>query len=120
MITIEAIDPSAAADNARTFAVARFGRVPMSMSATRAADYLRIGWGLKMGKVRKAAFAAAIVSGEIKGGESKSFAVSYHMAPGHSAGGSSIGARPISYETLNTASIDAWARFEVMTAGLAA
>ena len=85
--------------------LARWGS-PAAISRSRAAIYIRAGWGCT---VTDEEIDNAIGCGEIAFAVTRSLAVPYHREPGHSAGGSSIGARPVSYATYTTASVDRWA-----------
>lgn len=95
---------------AHEWAVRALGRLPTEMSITAALRYLTRGWGLQTS--REWAENASVSSWKFA--RTRSFDVPYQMAPGKSAGGFDVGARPVSYSTYTVESIDAWARFRVL------
>jgi hypothetical protein len=98
--------------NAAEFFHARFGE-RRTLGRRQAIDYAALGWGLAGRMTRKAigaAFDAAEAAGELGEPRSVTFRVGYHMAPGCSAGGSSIGTRPVSADMFHRERVDAWAR----------
>jgi hypothetical protein len=109
-------DDGPAEERACAFAEARYGKMPATMSRAKAIEFMRLGWGLKGGKTLAEAFDRSVASNEIKHAGNRSFQVGYDMGPGRSAGGSSIGSRPVSYAVYDTATINAWAGYRVRNA----
>lgn len=102
----------AAPGKASAWYAERFGFERRALGRRQALDVVRIGWGcaaLATAKELGAAFDAAVTSGEVLPAGKVTFSVAYSMAPGASAGGSSMGARPVSADVFDASSVRAWA-----------
>ncbi len=100
-------DLAAVEERAHAFAVARYGRLPVEMSESRAREYLARGWGLRVSKERAA---DAIGSGGWKHAASRTIGVGYQLAAGRSSGGFDRGVMAVKYSAYTVESIEAWAR----------
>jgi hypothetical protein len=102
-------DVAAHAERAKAYSAARFGD-RKSLGRRQAIDLVRVGWGVgqfaTMSDIGRA-FDAAIGT-EVQFSHTATFAVTYNLPPGHSAGGSSQGARPVSVPMFTRESVYAW------------
>ncbi len=102
-------DVAAHAERAKAYSVARFGNRG-SLGRRQAIDLVRLGWGVgqfaTVGDI-EVAFDAAVGT-EVQFSHTATFAVTYNRPVGHSAGGSSQGARPVSVPMFTRDSVHAW------------
>lgn len=101
-----------APEKAARFFAERFGD-RKALGRRQALDFVRRGWGVAPYATvaeLELAFDAAI-GAEVKVSHTATFRVGYNMAPGASAGGSSIGTRPVSCPMFTADSVRAWAEY---------
>lgn len=104
-------DMAAHAKRATAYASARFGN-RMSLGRRQAIDLIRIGWGVGQFATMNdigVAFDAAVGT-EVQFSHTATFAVAYNRPVGHSAGGSSQGARPVSVPMFTRESVHKWGK----------
>lgn len=111
MLTGEDIpNVKAHSDKAYAYYAERFG-ARGTVGRQQAIDYIRHGWGLaSFATVEELARAFDCVVGcELPIARKATFPVAYDRGAGHSAGGSSVGSRPVSCSMFARADVDAWA-----------
>jgi hypothetical protein len=98
---------------AAEFFAERFGENRKTLGRRQAIEFVRRGWGVApyatVAEI-ELAFDAAI-GAEVKVSHTATFAAAYNYAPGHSAGGSSMGTRPVSCPMFTAESVRAWAEY---------
>ena len=108
-------DVTAHAECATAFATARFGD-RKSLGRRQAIDLVRLGWGVgQFAAVHdiEVAFDAAVGT-EVQFSHTATFAVTYNRPTGHSAGGSSQGARSMSVPMFTRDSVHKWGEFALL------